>query len=611
MYNTIISSLDIISFLIIFLTVCLVLHNSLKLKEIRNSILIFLLIFELFYLSFMIIEWLGISNRFEMFENYTGATLPLWWLFLFYSLTQTILMKDIADREELFNQALDVTQDGLWDWDILTGDVFYSSQWFSMLGYKIGDFPNSYSTWRNLIHPDDLTEIETEVLRHFELNECFEIEVRMRSKSKKWIWIMSRGKVVKRDSSGNPERMVGTHIDISSRKIKEAEIKKLQSYLSSIINSMPSILIGIDLDYKITFWNSEAELATGFDSKTVTGYPLTVFFPRLEQEMNIIRQAIDTGKTQTVYNIIRESKNKKLYDNIYVFPVKTKDLSGIIIRIDDVTEKNNMEELIVQSDKMLSLGGVAAGMAHEINNPLSAIIGYAQNINRRLFEPLQKNKSTAKELAIPFKSISRYAKKRGIDSMLDKIAESGERSSKLVRNMLNFSRKSSQEISIVNIKDLLQETLDLVLNTSDWNDKKIRNIDIDIAHEYQKNIPDISCDRNMIQQVLFNIFQNDIEAMDEKKYLTEKPCIKIRLYTEQDNLIIEIEDNGPGMDKEIQSQIFNAFFTTKEIGKGTGLGLSISYFIITELHNGIMEVHSSVENFTCFTIKLPIKADHQ
>lgn len=271
----------------------------------------------------------------------------------------------------------------------------------------------------------------------------------------------------------------------------------------------------------------------------------------------------------------------------------------------DITERKKTEEIMVQTEKMMSVGGLAAGMAHEINNPLAAILGAVQNIQNRIYKDMEKNLSAAKECGTDLKHIRKYFAKRGIASMLESIQAAGFRASTIVHNMLQFSRKSDQNFKCHDLALLLDKTVELA--ASDYDLKK--NYDfkkIQIKRDYDPEASKGYCISNEIQQVFLNILKNAAEAMAGKNYTaTTSPMFVLRVKDGKDETIIEIEDNGPGMDEKTRKRVFDPFYTTKNVGKGTGLGLSVSYFIIAEQHNGTMEVESTFGINTRFIIKLP------
>lgn len=268
-------------------------------------------------------------------------------------------------------------------------------------------------------------------------------------------------------------------------------------------------------------------------------------------------------------------------------------------------EKKRLEEMMVQSEKMVSIGGLAAGMAHEINNPLAGILQNIQVIQNRLKENLPANISTADQLGLNLETLREYLNKREIFRMMDSVMDAGKRAAAIVSNMLTFSRKSSSSFVLEDVCELLDKTLDLA--ASDYNLKKRFDFKkIKIIREYGRDIPKIKCKTSEIQQVFFNILSNGAQAMMSFAHILE-PCFVLSVQKRADGIRIEITDNGPGMKEEVQKRIFEPFFTTKEVGEGTGLGLAVSYFIITENHKGRIDVRSKPFKGTTFTIDLPIE----
>ncbi|SME92480.1 PocR ligand-binding domain-containing protein [Desulfovibrio gilichinskyi] len=392
--------------------------------------------------------------------------------------------------------------------------------------------------------------------------------------------------------------------EISQRKIAEKELRNLQNYLSNIIDSMPSALIGVNLDGIITQWNKGAEQVSSLASKQAVGQPLEKVLPRLSSEMDKIKLAIATRqkKLESAKPCIINNETK--YEDLTIYPLVENGVSGAVIRIDDVTDRINLEKMMIQSEKMMSIGGLAAGMAHEINNPLAGIIGYAYNIKNRLFGDLEKNSDTAQKCNISLPNLQEYLTRREIPRMVDGIINAGHRASLIISNVLNFSRKSESNFTEHSLIDLLDNTLELIENDYNLN-KKYDFKKIEIIKDYDRNIPAIKCEGNEIQQVLLNILKNGAESMSGKEYSDDKPRFICRISQQNEIAIIEIEDSGTGIGEQDRKRIFEPFYTTKEIGKGTGLGLSISYFIIVNQHNGSLEVQSKPGSWTKFTIKLP------
>ena len=395
--------------------------------------------------------------------------------------------------------------------------------------------------------------------------------------------------------------------EIKIRKKAEKDLEHLKNYLSDIIDSMPSILIGVDNHGIITQWNKKAQQATGISSESATGRPVHNVFPQMSNRMELIRQAIEGQRVTSESRHTRTQNNQTVFEDVTVYPLQAKGMKGGVIRIDDVTQLVRMEEMMIQSEKMMSVGGLAAGMAHEINNPLAGMLQNAIVMKSRLENPdMPANQRTAQELGISTTDIKSFMEKRGIFRMLEAIHSSGLRAAEIVNSMLSFARKSDADVSPHYPDQLLDQILELVATDYDLK-KKYDFKSIKIIKEYADNLPMLPCESAKIQQVILNILRNGAQAMQDAN--TASPMFTIRIYAERASqmICIEIEDNGPGMDEETRLKAFDPFFTTKPVGIGTGLGLSVSYFIIIENHKGTIDVISEPGKGANFIIQLPIQ----
>jgi len=326
--------------------------------------------------------------------------------------------------------------------------------------------------------------------------------------------------------------------------------------------------------------------------------------------MDRVRKAMQLKKVHVSTNQIYQKANKTKYENITIYPLLEdggERVNGAMIRVDDVTEKVRVEEVLIQSEKMLSVGGLAAGMAHEINNPLAGIMQTANVMSSRLSNmELKANQRDAEAAGTTMEVIKKFMDARGIPRMLKAIAESGVRATDIVDNMLSFARKGDVAASSHSVIKLIDKALELA--AIDYDLKKQHDFKmIEIQKEYDDNIPMILCEGSEIQQVFMNILRNGAQAMQEAKTGEPLFIIRVRLGKGAGAVCVEFEDNGPGMNKDIRKRVFEPFFTTKPVGLGTGLGLSVSYFIITENHNGEMTVESQPGNGSKFTICLPLE----
>ncbi|MFO1371316.1 MAG: transporter substrate-binding domain-containing protein [Candidatus Competibacteraceae bacterium] len=414
--------------------------------------------------------------------------------------------------------------------------------------------------------------------------------------------IMQTIKIPLVEPSFNEPAALGVSFDITEQKHAKEEVARMRLYLKNIIDSMPSILIGVDPWGYITVLNQPAEQSSGVSWEAAQGRYFGEVFPQLEQQFEQIRQAIRFGRPIKTPRMMLEVDGAPRYADIMVYPLITDGASGAVIRWDDVTARVRIESMMVQTEKMLSVGGLAAGMAHEINNPLGAILQGSQNILRRISPDMPQNRAVAAAIGVDLDQINRYLEQRRILHFLEGIREAGTRAAKIVTDMLSFSRRSESQFGPVDLEDMLETVLRLA--ASDYDLKKSFDFKhITIERDYDATLRVVYCDKTEIEQVILNLLKNSAQAMTEDG--TFSPTITVRTRQEKNFALIEVIDNGPGMDEKTLKRIFEPFFTTKEVGAGTGLGLSVSYFIVTEQHNGRLSVTSKPGQGACFSIRLP------
>ncbi len=402
--------------------------------------------------------------------------------------------------------------------------------------------------------------------------------------------------------------------EISKHELTKARLTETRNYLQSIVNSMPSILIGIDRNGIVTHWNTAANNKTGTPYHQALGQHFQSVINEPIISMKLITTAIDQQKPQKLEAIQEGHGSNARFRDITIYPLVTTDAENAVIRIDDVSSRIQLENMIIQNEKMGSLGELAAGVAHEVNNPLGTILQSLQNIHRRLSTTLSANNETAKRLSIDLHTINQYLEERKILLFLSNIQEAGERAASIVTNMLEFSRSNSFQHKPIQLIELLNRSIDLAISASSVS-QKYENITFTIVRDFPDTCPLVYGSAAELQQVILNLINNAYQAYSDAYLQTSineeitKPGeldITISLTTDKQHAIITVSDNGPGMDDWTQKHIFEPFFTTKEAGSGTGLGLSVSYFIITEHHQGSIGVESAMGNGTTFTIKLPL-----
>ncbi|MCP4693582.1 MAG: GAF domain-containing protein, partial [Desulfobacterales bacterium] len=394
----------------------------------------------------------------------------------------------------------------------------------------------------------------------------------------------------------------------------EAELRRLRNYLTNIIDSMPSVLVGVDAAGVVTQWNKTAEKETGVVAESARGRILSDVFPRMAPDMEAIAESIRSREIKQIRKRSHQAESGVRYENVTIYPLTANGVEdagvagGAVIRVDDVTRQVRIEEMMIQGEKMLSVGGLAAGMAHEINNPLAGMMQTASVMASRLGGEMDipANRRAAEAVGVSLEAIRGFMEARGVPGMIDTINESGRRVARIVSNMLSFARKSDDLKTSNHLAELLDKTLDLA--RTDYNLKSRCDFKmIEIRKEYEAGLPPAFCESAKIQQVVLNILRNGAHAMQSAGVRTPRFILRARSENERRMVRVEIEDNGPGMDEATRKRVFEPFYTTKPEGEGTGLGLSVSYFIITENHGGEMAVQSQPGAGAKFIIRLPLE----
>ena len=391
-------------------------------------------------------------------------------------------------------------------------------------------------------------------------------------------------------------------LDITDRMHAEGTMRRSRNYVRAIIDSMPSAIVGLDDEGRVTQWNATASQVTGLPMDEALGMAAPSLFPGLGDHVSEALRRVARGEPVRLEKVAWGLDGETRYMDVMAYPLRGQGLEGAVMRLDDVTQRVRMEEIMVQTEKMMSVGGLAAGMAHEINNPLGGILQGAQNIVRRLSSDLPANLEAAEAAGVDLDRMADYMERRRILRFLEGIQEAGRRAAHIVSHMLEFSRRSESRRSPVDLAVLLDKALELARNDYDMS----RQYDfkrITVERDYAPDIPKAPCTATEIEQVMLNLLRNAAQAMSPA---TPDPVIRVSTALDGGMARIEVADNGPGMDEATRKRVFEPFFTTKEVGVGTGLGLSVSYFIITNNHGGTFEVESEPGKGTTFIIRLPL-----
>ncbi len=357
---------------------------------------------------------------------------------------------------------------------------------------------------------------------------------------------------------------------------KAFELEKLRAYTENIIESINVAVLALAPSGRITACNRAFERLYATARADVVGSRVEDLFPA------DILASIHTVTGTEGWGLSSPANMAKLYlenragnprfVNLSLIPLSgdaARGSAGSLIVLDDITEKLELEKQLLQSEKLSSIGLLAAGIAHEINTPIAGISSYTQML---------------------LKGLPRSDKRKPI---LEKIETQTFRAAEIVNGLLNFSRMSGSEFSPLDVNRLLGDSLALL-------DHQLQGSGIRVESNLDPSLPAIYGNSGKLQQVFVNLFLNARDAMPSGGDLTIETALNDSM------VVIDIADTGAGISEENKKKIYDPFFTTKTTGKGTGLGLSVSYGIIQE-HGGRILVDSAAGLGTRFTLKLPIR----
>jgi len=390
---------------------------------------------------------------------------------------------------------------------------------------------------------------------------------------------------------------------------KSAEIFfKSESRYRMLVENSCDIIFSLDPEGNFTYVSPAWKRILGHEVSEVVGHNFRRFVHPEDQPgvVDVIAASLQSGQMgECTYRIRRADDSWRWHTSRGAPHIDEDGVLTIIGMAQDVTERLRIEDIMTQTERMGMINSMAAGMAHEINNPLGAILQHAQNIERRLSEDLPANRKAAAEVGVSLDLVHAYLRKRGILEFIGHIRTAGMRASEIISNMLQFSRRSDSAARPVDLSVLLDRVL--MLAGTDYDMKKKYGFSrIVLRRDYAAGLPPVQMVEADMEQVLLNIIKNAAQAVADTA-LTREPLLILRTRLIENTVVIEIEDNGPGMKEATRQRVFEPFYSTKEVGDGTGLGLSVVYAIVTRGHQGSIEVRSTPGKGSCFSIRLPLQ----
>jgi len=349
---------------------------------------------------------------------------------------------------------------------------------------------------------------------------------------------------------------------------KALQYQALRDFSENIVASINAGVLACDLNRQVQAWNAAMERLYGLSPAAALGRRLESIFP--VELLAELAPAYDSHQTLNLYKFALQTPDgRRLIVNVSMTPLVGKDgqVIGRLLIFNDITERVNLEDQLVQAEKLSSIGLLSAGVAHEVNTPLAVISSQAQMLYKQMPPDDPRTKT------------------------VEKIVKQSFRASEIVNNLLKFSRVSGSDYAEIDVNRVIRETLSLV-------EPMLRASHISLSIHLSSSLPPVYANAGKLQQVFMNLIMNARDAMPRGGELT--------LVTEGENssVHIEVADNGVGIPPDHLSKIFDPFFTTKGTSRGTGLGLAVTYGIIRE-HSGKIDVESTPGKGTTFRLEFP------
>jgi PAS domain S-box-containing protein len=488
-------------------------------------------------------------------------------------------------RESEYNlaKAQSMSHVGSWRSDPLTGELRVSDELLRIM--RLSREEATPEALASLIHPEDREAVMALMQQGSEQGNNYEIEHRLllRDGTSKWVSTIVEPSV---NIARQVVKLYGTTQDITERKQTEVRLRNKSNELQAIFDAVNDGVIVFDHSGAIQHLN---HICPQFFPQEVLsgGSCREVFHPDVPlSPLNCpVELALHGERVESSLVSVREGHNTR-YIDVTANPIKDAlgEKTRALVFLRDVTLKRLHEMQMIQTEKMSSIGVLATGIAHEINNPLTSVAGYAEALLRRF----RDEPSLGEDIRL--NDFTKY---------LEVIVREAYHCKGIIGSLLNFGRKSDGLLATVNLNRLLAEILELLRHQPNYEE-------MEVVSRLKDNLPPILGDPSGLRQVFMNLLINACQAIKDggRVEITSN-------YSEKERaIIVQVRDTGCGIAHDVIDRIWDPFFTTKEVGKGVGLGLALSYNIVKR-HGGEISVKSRVGEGSQFTVRLPVGSDHE
>jgi len=374
--------------------------------------------------------------------------------------------------------------------------------------------------------------------------------------------------------------------EIAEHRETTTLLRQSESYITNILRSLPLMLIGLNKKGEITQWNSRAEETSGLPADRVLGKDLWEAYPTIAVTAEQIQQAQDGDKLLT----IKYSQRGQYHFDITIYPLHDQQETGVVILIDDVTQRVKSENMLVQRDKMSSMGEMASVMAHDMNIPLQAILKDLQMVRQDLTDD--------------------HIDPVAVNELLEDALIRGRQAASVIENLINFSDSGAGEKQLADVTAVMDHSIELAADVLSVT-KGLRFKDVAINQNYADELPQLRCHVPELQQMFLSLFRYCCHALGKIEDPAHSPAINIEISEFYDAIWVRVQHNGRGMSNEEQQLIFEPFFAGSHAAADVAENdaserLSFVQFIVQDQHQGQVAVTSDVNIGTTFHIQLPI-----
>ena len=492
------------------------------------------------------------------------------------------------ERARLVGRA---TNDLIWDWDLETDALWMGDAVRRCWGWEVETVTIGW--WLERLHPDEAERVRAGLYEAIESGRgAWWDEYRFRRADGTYAPVYDRGYVM-RDVAGKPRRMIGSMMDVSERRHMEETLRASEERFRTLVGSLDDLVFTLDRSQRVDAVFGRWLAREGRRPQDLVGQRAALLLG-LDAESGLeagCRQALAGERADLEADAA--DGTRQIHASLSPMHDAAGQVTGVVGLVRDITEQKRVQEQLLLSDRMASVGTLAAGVAHEINNPLAAVIVNLDYLAKQVGE---LRATDGKHSPLPQRHLTLLARVAELEEPLREGRAAVDRVRQIVRDLKVFSRSESadEKPGPVDVEHVIDSSLRMA-----WNEIRHR---AHLVKEYG-GVPPVAGSESRLGQVFLNLVVNAAQAIREGQVDRNRIAVTTRL--DGRRVIVEVADTGSGMAPEVLRKLFTPFFTTKPVGAGTGLGLSICHRIVTAM-GGQITVESQLGRGTTFRVSLPL-----